>query len=534
MCAFSASGSAILSEFIERYTQVDTLYPACLQILSALPTDVSHNKKIALTSDQRERMSVVLLHHIFHVFDSVSKIYDSGLHALMSAYPTRSSLTVYVSIYSRWMFSAPPELYQQLSLSHIANCLNDVFWYRDQLQQLFTPDALQKDAHQHDPLGSLQTLILNCFHSWLEALTRYRRRLGEPRENATQDIITALAVNDTYSDHLGTILHDAGILLRSRVVPVALFNLVYAAHCLLAEAPTRLSSSLPDARDLSLVVAIADVNEQPVSCSASTILRVACDTVVELLELIYVMHCAPPLSCHAGEQCDEELGPLLSLLNWTNFEPLMCICYALIHLGRSIRAFCGSEERFETRNGSRCTASRRISVDQLLRVPVEMLRVFLTLFDSCAKIFLPALTYSIENQLFDPSDFQTPDSFRPCAEILAFMSSPSEQRTFLLGIQSLMDLMLDLLYHPCLELRHLVLGVWYSLVGNQYFLQQMQLQSAQDSATLELLSQDQKLLITNNTTAASQVRLQAALFTFKNCSLFFNNVSVCVCVCVLL
>lgn len=514
-----ASGRVILSELVERYTQVDLLFPACLNILSTLPTDVSHNKKLALTTDQRERLSCVLLYHIGNIFDTVAKIHDAGLQS-SAAGDAKGERVLYAAIVSRWLlYSSSNQSLAQQPFEHIASCLADVTWYQQQFASLahsYSPfDAPANNyaasSQRDQQFEALRLLILQCLHSWLEALTRYRQRHSEEQKPLSTGTLPSVLLGDKgntltsgFDDSVGSTLHDAGLLLRSSVLPISLLNLIFGVHMTLSQAAAGRDSSVAcnddddddndhsGARDATLTVTAELEN-----CGNSTdgsILHTACDNLIEILELLYTMHSAPSLDS-LSNPAEREDDPFLSLINWTNFEPLMCIFHGVCHIDQAIRAHCAAVSNSSrgirgcgAQNGSSNrlfyaqSASSHIPAASIAAIPGDFLRVFISFVAKFAEIFLPALVYTIQYCAFNATDFQVPAAFPPCDGINVFMSpsQATEQQKVLSATQSLFNLMLDLLQHPSLEIRHLVLDFWFSLVGNQYTIQQAQLESSEE------------------------------------------------------
>lgn len=160
------------------------------------------------------------------------------------------------------------------------------------------------------------------------------------------------------------------------------------------------------------------------------------------------------------------LSPLiLPLINSTNIESLFALFGSLVRINEWLREL--TKSRGSQRQTSAGTTGPIPAIDVSI-IPRAVLRAVANIMGKFAEVFLPAMLFSIQYDGLELSELQHEE-----------IEIPNEtQRTVMVeGIKSLCEMMIDFLFHPSLEFRHLVLDFWFSLIGNQFTQQQAQLES---------------------------------------------------------
>jgi hypothetical protein len=436
------------------------LYEACLDILALLPTEVSKNRQLALTTDQRHLLTNYLLNCISLVFNMVFQIYSAFLQKPLNS---STETSYYLKAARQWFSEETCPSYASFNITHLLQCLKNDKWIFDLLTPITitTPDVT---------FQQIRFLVLQCYFSWIEVITEDRQAFTE----TSFTIVSNDTLPDPFDKQNRSTLHDAKILLQSSSLPIVLFEFAFITSSLLYSLQNNketFSSNTPTSRGIIDDKDMIDLQ----SSMTIRLLQTAANTLIEFLEwmfVIYASHSPYTLGYKEEETKDSDKTPLLSLLNWTNFEPLLCIFYTVSHINALIH-FTSYDPQ-----------SNSFSLNIFSQIPIPLLCIFLSLLAKFAEVFLPALMYSIHNNMLTAEDFITSPGFLPCYTVNLFISpnNLSESQNFLNKASSLLQSTLQFLHSPSLTIRHLVLDFWYSLVGNQFILQQAQFELSQNNS----------------------------------------------------
>lgn len=427
-----------IAELLYHLNRSGGMIPPMLDILAFLPADVN-NRKLALTRKERFTIAQMILSQESQVFAAVAQVHDAASGGVALARMTPISLKAAGG-------TASPAASMNRSL----------------------------------PATATRRTVLMCLQSWLEAHSKFNRQWA------------SVSTSDLEDSSL--IPQDTSLLARTAVLPLALTNFHAEIQAALETAfastpsmvaPAAFHLSPPDDPNLCLQQDL-DIAYTP----SNAVLSAACDTLTEALEFLYVTFACSPA---AGADTTDEGGPAgdptrgapdaLPLFDWAN---LGCLLALFDCLAETETLFRTCSQRLEEKLGLGTAFQRRGDQQVLPGIPSVLpallpqaaLKAFVVVMEKFGQAFFPAIIFMVYFDVlvdtlggFDES----PDA----AEVFPHLSKEIIARR----AQSLLGLMVDLLAHPCLELRHHGLDFWYSLMGNQFIQQHAQLEAVSGKCT---------------------------------------------------